>query len=90
MDPQVHTLSEEQELQQLLQDPQIVYHLAKTVMLLTQHSERQQRQINDLIELCKIQQQEISEQKTQIIILDKFVQFLNKGIQDLNKMLDPS
>ncbi len=90
MDPQVYTLSEEQELQQFLQDPQILYHMAKTVMLLTQHSERQQRQINDLIELCKIQQQEINEQKQQIIILDQFVQFLNKGIQELNRIMDPS
>ena len=80
----------DQETQRLLQDPEIAKHLAKTVLLLTEHSERQQRQVNDLIELCGIQQKQIDEQKLQIILLDQFVQFLNSGIQQLNKMLDPS
>ena len=91
MDPEHLKLdSVDQETAQILQDPQILHHLAKTVLLLTQHSERQQRQVNDLIDLCKIQQQQIDEQKLQIILLDQFVQFLNSGIQQLNKMLDPS
>ena len=90
MDPQ-HQKTEpsEQEVQQLYNEPQVVYHMAKTVLLLTQHSERQQRQINDLIELCGIQQKQIDEQKLQIILLDQFIQFLNSSIQQLNKLMDP-
>ena len=76
--------------QQLLQHPDLMNHMARTILLLTQHSETQQRQVNDLIDLCKIQQKQIDEQKLQIILLDQFVQFLNKGIQELNKMMDPS
>jgi hypothetical protein len=85
---------EEQKLhadtQQLLQHPDLMNHMARTILLLTEHSERQQRQVNDLIELCKIQQKQIDEQKLQIILLDQFVQFLNSSIQQLNKMMDPS
>lgn len=76
--------------QQLLQNPEIAQHLAKTVVLLSEHSERQQKQVNDLIELCGIQQKQIDEQKLQIILLDQFIQFLNSSIQQLNKMMDPS
>lgn len=86
--------SEEQQLeadvQQMLQHPELMNHMARTILLLTEHSERQQRQVNDLIELCKIQQKQIDEQKLQIIFLDQFVQFLNTGIQELNKIMDPS
>jgi hypothetical protein len=85
---------EEQKLhadtQQLLQHPDLMNHMARTILLLTEHSERQQQQVNDLIELCKIQQKQIDEQKLQIILLDQFVQFLNSSIQQLNKMMDPS
>lgn len=78
------------ETQRMLQDPAISHNLAKTVLLLTEYSERQQRQVNDLIELCGIQQKQIDEQKLQIILLDQFVQFMNSEIQKLKRMLDPS
>jgi hypothetical protein len=84
---------EEQKLQadtqQLLQHPDLMNHMARTILLLTEHSETQQRQVNDLIELCKIQQKQIDEQKLQIILLDQFIQFLNSSIQQLNKLMDP-
>jgi signal transduction histidine kinase len=88
MDPEEQKLHAD--TQQLLQHPDLMNHMARTILLLTEHSERQQRQVNDLIKLCKIQQQQIDEQKLQIILLDQFVQFLNSSIQQLNKMLDPS
>ena len=66
---------------------EIQFHLKKSMELLNQQSELQAKQIADLIELCRIQQEQINEQRNVIDSLSQFIQFLNHGVQNLSKML---